>query len=68
MGTDDLAFMPSSAERDVLSDVHLQIQKDGDSRHGWLHRVQDRDRDELPPAVPGIDPFHVVRLAGDGLD
>jgi putative ATP-dependent endonuclease of OLD family len=30
MGTDDLAFVPgSSAEQDVLSDVRLQIQKDG---------------------------------------
>jgi len=33
IGTDDLAFVPgSSAEQDVLSDVRLQVQKDGELR------------------------------------
>ena len=35
---------------------------------GWLRRLQDRRRGEAPDAVAVMDPFHVVRLAGDALD
>jgi hypothetical protein len=37
-------------------------------RDGWLHRVQDRRCRETSQAVAVMDPFHVVRLAGEALD
>jgi transposase len=35
---------------------------------GRVHRFQDRHHEELPDTVAVMDPFHVVRLAGDALD
>src|SRR4029434_7658121 len=35
---------------------------------GWVHRFQDRHQRGTARRGPVMDPFHVVRLAGDALD
>ena len=51
-----------------LGERHVLARLRRDGCDGRVHRFKTATSEELPDAVAVMDPFHVVRLAGDALD